>query len=155
MCPIARAGLLVLSLTGIPPLPNVVVAQQPVPAVASEEDARLVAKLVRSTLLALHHANVTGNFSVLRDLGSPSFRQRNNPGALYESFGAIRGLGIQFDDIAVLQPVFAQAPTIEGGKYLRVSGSFPTKPKAVTFELLFELVDRVWLIVGLSVWPSE
>lgn len=151
---IARVALLLLILIGTPCIQSAH-AQQSFSAVGSEEDAKLIAKLVRSTLLALHHANVTGNFTVLHALGSPSFRERNNPGSLYQSFAALRVQATQLDDVAVLQPVLAPAPTIEGGKYLKVSGSFPTKPKAVGFELLFELVNKVWMVVGLSVWSID
>ena len=154
MRPIARSALLLLILLGTPCIQSAH-AQQSIPAVGSEEDAKLIAKLVRSTLLALHHANVTGNFTVLHALGSPSFRDRNNPGSLYQSFAALRAQAIQLDDVAVLQPVLAPAPTIEGGKYLKVSGSFPTKPKAIGFELLFELVNKVGTVVGLSVWSID
>ena len=150
----ARAALLVLILIGSPCI-QIAHAQQSIPAVGSEEDARLIAKLVRSTLLALHHANVTGDFGVLYALGSPSFRERNNPGSLYQSFSALRAQAIQLDDVAVLQPALAPSPTIEGGRYLKVSGSFPTKPNALGFELIFELVNKVWMVVGLSVWSMD
>ena len=34
--------------------------------------------LIRSTLLAANHANLTGNYTVLRELGTPDFQQTNN-----------------------------------------------------------------------------
>ena len=46
----------------------------------------MVATLIRSSLLALHHANVTGNYTVLRDLSAPSFRSRNTAADLSGSF---------------------------------------------------------------------
>jgi hypothetical protein len=33
--------------------------------------------LIRSSLIALNQANVTGNYSVLRDIGAPDFKQAN------------------------------------------------------------------------------
>src|SRR5215469_3527050 len=40
---------------------------------ASSGNDRGVLILIRSTLLALAHANATGNYTVLRDLGAPSY----------------------------------------------------------------------------------
>jgi hypothetical protein len=143
------AVLLALSITSIPSLP---LAETTSVAVTSEEDAKLVAKLVRSTLLALHHANETGNFTVLHALGAPSFAQRNNPGSLYQSFELLRQAKIALDDVSILQPSFSTAPTVEANRYLKVIGTFATSPKHVGFELIYEVVDRVWKVVGLSVW---
>lgn len=131
--------------------PNLTMAETTLVALTSEEDAKLGAKLVRSTLLALHHANETGNFTVVHSLGAPSFKQRNNPGTLYQSFELLRQAKIQLDDVAILQPVFEVTPTVEGNRYLKVSGILPTRPNNIGFELIYEVVDRVWLIVGMSV----
>lgn len=146
----ALAAIVVaLSLVSVP---KQVMAETSSVALTSEDDAKLIAKLVRSTLLALHHANETGNFTVLHSLGAPSFKQRNNPGMLYQSFELLRQSRIQLDDVAILQPEFSVAPTVEGNRYLKVSGTLPTKPNHIGFELIYEVVDRVWLIVGMSVW---
>ena len=45
--------------------------------------------MIRSTLLALDHANKTGNYTVLRDLGAPGF-QANTEARLAEIFAAQR-----------------------------------------------------------------
>ena len=34
-------------------------------------------KMVRMTMIAVHHANFPGNYTVLRDLGTPSFAKAN------------------------------------------------------------------------------
>src|SRR5258708_6415083 len=56
--------------------------QAPTPA---QIDRNGVLILIRSTLLALDQANKTGNYTVLRDLGSPYF-QVNSPPPLPEIF---------------------------------------------------------------------
>ena len=49
------------------------------------ETVQLVA-LIKSTIMALQHANQTGNYSVLRDLGSPVFRERFRSGTAHRDF---------------------------------------------------------------------
>jgi hypothetical protein len=46
--------------------------------------------LIRSTLLAVNQANLTGNYSVLRDLGTPDFQQTNSAARLSEIFRDLR-----------------------------------------------------------------
>ncbi|MGX4769414.1 hypothetical protein ACWAUC_06350 [Bradyrhizobium guangdongense] len=53
-------------------------------------DRNGVLMLIRSTLLALDHANKTGNYTVLRDLGAPGF-QVNTAAKLAENFAKQRG----------------------------------------------------------------
>ena len=54
-------------------------------------DRNGVLTLVRSTILALHHANITGNYTVLRDLGAPGFQSANTAARLAEVFADLRG----------------------------------------------------------------
>jgi hypothetical protein len=42
--------------------------------------------LIRSSLIALNQANVTGNYSVLRDIGAPDFKQANGADRLAQIF---------------------------------------------------------------------
>jgi hypothetical protein len=59
-------------------------------AVQPPVDALTVARLVWSSLAALDHANQTGNYSVLRDLGAPSFQVNNSAATLAGIFERIR-----------------------------------------------------------------
>jgi hypothetical protein len=54
---------------------------------SAQIDRNGVIILIRSTLLALDHANKTGNYTVLRDLGSPGF-QTNTDARLAEIFAS-------------------------------------------------------------------
>ena len=38
--------------------------------------------MIRSTLIALHHGNITGNYSVLRELSAPGFQTANSAASL-------------------------------------------------------------------------
>lgn len=125
--------------------------QEGTPAIGSRQDAELVATLIRSTLIALHHANVTGNYTVLRDLGAPTFRERNSAVDLGRIFASIRARGIDLETVAVLQPKIDRPPQIDANGMLIVAGSFETQPVPVRFELAFQLIDRAWRLFGLSV----
>ena len=71
-------------------------ARPPTPAPI---DRNGVLILIRSTLFALDHANKTGNYTVLRDLGSPGF-QSNNAARLAEIFAAERKDNIDLSFLA-------------------------------------------------------
>ncbi|WP_246675354.1 hypothetical protein [Mesorhizobium sp. B2-3-4] len=106
--------------------------------------------LTRSTLLALDQANKTGNYTVLRDLGSPNF-QANSAARLGEIFAAQRKQALDFGAIAVLEPQLTLLPQIEPDGMLHMAGFFPSAPLQIEFELLFEPVDRHWRIFAVSV----
>src|ERR1700754_3687658 len=41
-------------------------------------DSQGLAVLIQNSLIALNHANLTGNYSVLRDLAAPGFQKLNS-----------------------------------------------------------------------------
>ena len=106
--------------------------------------------LVRSTLLALHHANVTGNYTVLRDLGAPGFQAANSAARLGEVFARQRAQSLDLSGVAVLEPQLTVLPQIVEGGMMRMAGFFPSVPVQVNFELLFAPVNGQWRLFGLS-----
>jgi hypothetical protein len=106
--------------------------------------------LIRSTLLALDHANRTGDYSVLRQLGAPDF-QANNPARLAEIFARQRREGLDLSGVAVLEPQLTLEPQIEPDGTLHLAGFFPSAAMQLDFELAFAPVDRQWKISGMSV----
>lgn len=106
--------------------------------------------LTRSTLMALDHANKTGNYTVLRNLGSPAF-QAKSAAQLSEIFAVQRKEALDFSAIAVLEPQLTLLPQIEPSGMLHMAGFFPSAPLQVNFELLFEPVNRQWKVLGVSV----
>ncbi|MER9130035.1 hypothetical protein [Mesorhizobium sp. M0768] len=110
--------------------------------------------LVRGSLLALDHANKTGNYTVLRDLGAPGF-QTNNAAKLAEIFASHRNDGIDLGGVAVLEPQLTLLPQIESNGMLHMAGFFPSVPMQVNFELLFAPVERQWKVFGISVALSK
>lgn len=124
-------------------------------AIGSRGDAGLIATLLRSTLLGLRHADLTGNHTVLRDLGSPSFRGWNTEGDLAAAFAELRAGDLDLETVAILTQRLTRPPTIEGNRMLAVGGTFDTMPVTVDFDLIFELMGRSWRLFDLPVMPLK
>ncbi|MET3581189.1 hypothetical protein ABID19_004235 [Mesorhizobium robiniae] len=145
-----------IALAAVAVLPQVAQAQTKEKRVAQKVarpagiDRNGVLILTRSALLALDQANKTGNYTVLRDLGSPNF-QANSAAQLGDIFASQRKQALDFGAVAVLEPQLTLLPQIEPNGMLHLAGFFPSMPLQVNFELLFEPVNRQWKIYGLSV----
>lgn len=124
--------------------------QAPRPA---EIDRNGTLVLVRSALMALDHANKTGNYTVLRDLGAPGF-QINSAARLAEVFAAIRNVKLDLSATTVTEPEFSVPPQIESNGLMRMAGSFPAASPQVNFEMLFAAVENQWRLFGISVTPG-
>jgi hypothetical protein len=107
--------------------------------------------LIRSTLLAVHDANVTGNYTVLRDLGAPGFQASNTAARLSEIFASLRSENLDLSGVAVLDPQLTLLPQIEANGLMRMTGFFPSVPMQVNFDLLFAPVGGKWRLFGISV----
>lgn len=113
-----------------------------------------VLALVRSTLLAVDQANRTGNYTVLRDLAGPRFRDANNATKLSQIFGVLIVQGIDLLPVSVVEPRYTQDAKITRERMLHVAGVFSVRPRPVAFEILFEPVDGQWRLYGLSISPA-
>lgn len=141
------------------PAPTPPPAVRPVKAVAPAAAAPKVVTtttpqalyLVRSTLLSLADANRSGNYTVLRDLASPAFAERNTAADLAQTFMAIRAAKIDLAAAAVIEPVLEGPPLLQDGQRLRLKGVVPTKPQLILFDLAFEAVAGNWRLHALSV----
>jgi hypothetical protein len=132
-------------------------AQTPVTAPAASQagvpDPIVINKLVWSAMAALDQANQTGNYSVLRDLGAPSFQTNNSAATLGGIFQAIRNQQVDLGYTLVVAPSFQFPPVIVQGGLLRVRGTFPLRPAAIGFDLLFQNISGQWRIFGIAVAP--
>lgn len=130
-------------------------AQQAQPVQPASVLPETVLMLVRSTLLSLNDALRTGNYTVLRDLGTPSFREGNSAGRLHQIFGSIAVRGVDLSAVAILIPQMKSPPTITPDRRLHIAGYFPGEPVRIDFELIFEAVGGQWRIYALSAAPVE
>lgn len=109
-----------------------------------------LATLIISTLIALNHANYTGNYGVLRELASPNFQAANNSGRLSAIFEELRDKRFDFSPIILLQPKLVRPPAIDANGRLRLTGYFETAPERLNFDLLYEPVGGRWRLFGIA-----
>lgn len=131
--------------------------QQPSEAAISPDDPRLLL-MIRNAIIALNQANLTGNYSVLRDMGTPNFQISNSSARLAEAFAALRSRKIDISPIMFFNPKLLSAPSMQDGKILRLTGVFPTSPEQVSFDLAFQLYGEQWMLAAIAVNvapPSE
>ncbi len=131
--------------------PSLAVAQMPVPVI----DRAGATILVRNTVVALNHANQTGNYSVLRDLGAPEFIVNNTPADLAANFYDLRQTQLEMGPVAVITPVFATEPTVQQNGVLQLTGYFPTQPVRISFDLAYRFVGIRWRLLGISVFANK
>ena len=112
-----------------------------------------ISKLIWSTMAAVDHANRTGNYSVLRDLGAPNFQANNTAASLAGVFAGIRNQGYDVGNSLLVVPVYDIPPTIVEGGMMRIRGTFPLRPNALAFDLLFQPVEARWSLFGIALAP--
>ena len=118
-------------------------------------DRAETARLVWTTLIAVDHGNRTGNYSVLRDLGAPSFRVVNDPAKLASIFATIREPDIGLGRVVLYAPEYSEPPNIQENGMLRVKGVIPMRPEGVLFDMLFQHVEGEWRLFGIGIAPEE
>ena len=129
--------------------------QQPVQraAIQNQGDLEAATILVRATLIAVHHANVTGNYTVLRDLAAPGFQEKNSAADLALIFSAVRQKKIDLASAVLREPKFTQAPVINDQNMLQMTGTMATKPDPVVFDLTFQPVNGTWRLFAITIGP--
>jgi hypothetical protein len=133
------------------PAPAKPAAQAPQGKQELKMETAQLAGLIKSTIMALQHANQTGNYSVLRDLGTPVFRERFDQAQLTALFYNLRSRGINFTPVLFLPANLTKQPEMTEGNELHVVGDFQTQPLRIQYDLLFLQIDGVWRINGMAV----
>lgn len=118
-------------------------------------DANGLTILVRTTVIALNHANRTGNYTVFRDLGSPGFQKANTAAKLASIFANHRAQNLDFGPIALFNPNFTKQPALDKQRMLRLTGFFPTKPLRVQFDLVYQWIEKRWRLFGIAVQTKQ
>ena len=101
-------------------------------------------------MAAVDHANRTGNYSVLRDLGTTAFQSRNNPANLATIFAGLRERNVDLSNTLVVTPIWEMAPAMIQPRILRLRGRFPLRPAAIAFDILFAW-DGGWRLEAIAV----
>ncbi len=106
-------------------------------AAAAGAEGHAIAKLARATLLTLHDANRTGNYSVLHALAAPPFQAANPPEQLAGIFAPQRESGLDLSIAASEPPHWDAAPDIGADGFLRLKGSYHLPTEVLRFALMF------------------
>lgn len=102
--------------------------------------------LIRNCLTAVNHASITGNFTVMRDLGSEQFRQRFKAADLSNSFQILRQQNIDLSPVLLHPPVLTQPTELSPEGRLRMTGMCPTQPLAIGFDIYYQYGPLGWAI---------
>ena len=117
--------------------------------------AEKIVLLVRNSLITLNDALKTGNYTVLRDMGAPGFREANSAARLSQIFADLVAKKVDLSAVAVIAPQLSQKPGLDQEKgLLHLKGYFPDKTVPINFELLYQAVDGQWRLFGISVNPG-
>ncbi len=123
--------------------------QEPEAAPAIPDDIRIML-MIRNAVIALNQANITGNYSVLREMGTANFQMTNSPARLAEVFATLRSRKIDLSPVMVFNPKMTGAPALDG-QVLRLTGYFPTSPEQVQFDLAYQHAGDQWLLAGIAI----
>ncbi len=107
--------------------------------------------IIKDAIIALHQANMTGNYSVLRDMGSPVFRENFDQTRLGGVFANLRARQIDLSPAYFLSPNLSKQPELNKDSELMLTGFFPTQPLQIQFELRFMQLDGKWRLAGIGV----
>lgn len=123
------------------------VSARPVP------DQLEMSKLIWSTLLAVDHANRSGNYSVLRDMSAQGFQINNDPARLGQIFAGLREMRIDLSNTLVLAPTYYEAPRQLQADVFQVKGVFQLRPTAIQFDLYYQWEQGRWKLFGIDIQP--
>jgi hypothetical protein len=123
-------------------------AAQPAVAVPPNE---ILLMLIRTSLIALNQANQTGNYSTLRDIGSPALQANNTAATLAVAFTKLREQNVDLSPVAVISPQLTEPAGITPQGLLNITGVFPTQPMQIRFQTVYQPVNGRWRLFGLSV----
>lgn len=100
--------------------------------------------LIRTTVVAVHQANTTGNYTVLRDLGAAELRNGNDPSRLADLFRSFRDDKLNLAPAVLHDPLLDEDPKLTTDGFLRLVGHFPTAPQEIVFDLTFRYETGAW-----------
>ena len=148
-----RTVLVVMAMA----LASPVIAQEsarPPATIQTVPDRLVLSKLIWSTMAAVHHANQSGNYSVLRDMASPAFQAANDPASLVLSFSGLRASNIDLSNALLLAPTYRTAPTLENG-ILHVQGFFGIRPTSLMFNFRYQWIGGQWKLYSIGIQERD
>jgi hypothetical protein len=118
-------------------------------------DPAALTVLIRNSMVALNDANITGNYTVFRDLGSAEFQKANTSARLAVIFAPLRARKLNLGPIVLFTPKLAKPAAIDDKEMLRLTGFFPTQPLRVNFDLGYQNVEGAWRLFDISISTTQ
>jgi hypothetical protein len=125
--------------------------QAQAPAAPPPPDDYKLTAMIRTAVIALNQANQTGNYTVLRDLGTASFRMSNDASRLAEVFQVLRRRQLDLSPVLFFTPKLIQQPTMDQRGLIRLVGFFETAPERVNFDIYYLWELGQWRLFGIGV----
>ena len=119
----------------------------PLPAI----DANSAAALMKSTIIAVQQANQTGNYSVLRDLGTPAFRESFDQARLTAIFASLRASRTDLSNLVLSFPSSRGGTPEFAANKLRLSGEFLARSQQIRYDLTFVWIGEQWRVEALAI----
>lgn len=108
-----------------------------------------------STVIAVDHANRSGNYSVLRDISAQGFQIKFNPARLTELFSGLRRLNVDLSNALLVPPTYYEAPQMVSSDTFRVRGIFQLRPISIQFEVYYQWEQGRWKLFGVELKPQQ
>lgn len=112
-----------------------------------------LSKMIWSTMLAVDHANRSGNYSVLRDMSAQGFQINNNAARLAEIFAGIRTSRIDLSNALLVPPTYTEPPRQIQADVFQVKGIFQLRPTSIYFDMYYQWEQGRWKLFGIDIQP--
>lgn len=139
--PLRLATLTVVALSLVVPAR----AENTVPSALMQE------VLIKTSLLTLNDANITGNYEVLHAKLAKPFREQFSADRLKQVFKTFADQKLDYGLIAAKPPVAAGEATIDKRGALHLHGYFDTRPSRLTYDLDFLPSEGEWKPIKLNI----
>jgi len=108
-------------------------------------------KLIKTCILTLNDANLTGNYTVLHAKLAKPFRTQFSPDKLKAGFKGFADQQIDLSVVAIKTPVASTPTKIDDRGVLQLRGYFDTQPSRVHYELDFLVTEEEWKPISINV----
>ena len=118
------------------------------------EDEREV--LIKSALMTLNDANLTGNYQVFCARASRQFQMKCTGTVMADAFRSFRDNKMNMESIVTDEIHSMKEMSIDKDGVLILKGRFKDDEKRISFDLKFVKNDAVWKLLGIAVnYKSE
>lgn len=114
-------------------------------------DGGKLAIMIRRTLHAFNHANLTNNYTVFHALAAPGFRRVNSPAQLSKTFAKLRARTPDITGLLGLQPKLSRYPARDKQGRLHLMGQIASKTQTLAFRLVYAPTKRGFALFAITV----